>query len=51
MAMRPFVNQVDVAVVGLGPAGASAAAIAAQAGLCGRAVERHETAGKPVPRA
>jgi len=48
MAMRPFVNQVDVAVVGLGPAGASAAAIAAQAGLGVLAFDRKKTAGKPV---
>ena len=39
---------VDVAIVGLGPAGASAAAIAARSGLSVAAFDRKSSAGHPV---
>ena len=39
---------VDVAIVGLGPAGASAAAVAARAGLSVAAFDRKSSAGTPV---
>jgi len=40
--------KVDVAIVGLGPAGASAAAIAARSGLTVAAFDRKSSAGTPV---
>jgi digeranylgeranylglycerophospholipid reductase len=48
MTVTSLVNDVDVAVVGLGPAGASAAAIAAQAGLDVIAFDRKKIPGQPV---
>jgi len=46
--MRHLPNNVDVLVVGLGPAGGSAALMAAKAGLTVLAVEKKKQAGKPV---
>jgi geranylgeranyl reductase family protein len=41
-------RRVDVAIIGLGPAGASAAIEAAKAGLCVVGVDRKKTPGEPV---
>lgn len=41
-------TDIDVLIVGLGPAGAAAAAAAARAGLAVAALDRKRTAGEPV---
>ena len=43
-----MMQQVDVLVIGLGPAGSAAAAAAAQGGLSVLAVERRKAIGLPV---
>jgi digeranylgeranylglycerophospholipid reductase len=47
-SVRAEMVEVDVLVVGMGPAGASAAAIAARAGLKVLAIERRRRPGQPV---
>ena len=46
--MRNLARQIDVLVVGLGPAGASAARAAAEAGASVVGIDRKREAGKPV---